>query len=248
MLALSRKIALSVLIIYSDSRRLVASVDCRRSHAGRGTAIPRIRRRGLALGVRLSRDGLAGIALLATLAGRSAHGQSVSGIDDETVTLPGGVIRFSASESDTRYDSRYGTGGLQPLGAGLSVDSLNASQLPILAPLQTSLRALTQNAGLTITLGETQVTSSVRVSVTPLGLDIGIAHWLMLRATVPIVRTRTEILFNPNRGGNTGNVGLNPALGIPGALAIDTAIFGKFEPLSFRTSSARLCKHRFSRK
>ena len=178
-----------------------------------------------ALGVRLRWPAL---AVAASLIARLADAQAVSGIDDETVTLPGGVVRFSASESDTRYDARYGTGGLRPLGADLSVDSLNASQLPILAPLQTSLRALTQNPGLDITLGETQVTSSVRVTVTPLGLDIGIAHWLMLRATVPIVRTHTEILFNPNPGGRTGNVGLNPALGIPGALGIDTAIFGQF--------------------
>lgn len=162
------------------------------------------------------------------MAAGQAGAQAVSAIDDETVTLPGGVLRISATESDTRYDSRYGTGGLRPLGSDLTVDSLNAAQLPILAPLQMSLRALTLDPTLNVTLGATQVSSSVRVSMTPIGIEMGIAHWLMLRATVPIVRTHNEIFFNPNAGGKTGNVGLNPALGIPGALAIDTAIFGQF--------------------
>lgn len=154
------------------------------------------------------------------------HAQAVAGIDDETVTLPGGVIRLSAAESDTRYSSRYGADGLQPLGKDLSVDSIGVRQLPILAPFQSSLRALTQDPTLGVTLGDTRVQTSVRVSVTPIALDIGLTHWLTLRGVVPIVRARNEVAFNP--GGRTGNVGLNPALTNAAALTVDTALYGQF--------------------
>lgn len=169
----------------------------------------------------------AGLALALALTPKHAASQAVSAIDDEALTLPGGVVRLTAAEADTRYDSRYGSGGLQPLGAYLSLDSLGPSQLPILAPLQTSLRSLTSDPSLGVNLGGTQVTSSVRVSVTPLGLDIGLTRRLTLHAIIPIVRTHDEVLLQPNVH-TPGNVGLNPALALGAARAIDTALYGDF--------------------
>jgi hypothetical protein len=157
----------------------------------------------------------------------TAGAQAVSDIDDEALTLPGGVVRLSAAESDTRYDSRYGSGGLQSLGSYLTLDSLGPSQLPILAPLQSSLRSLTGDASMGVSLGGTEVTSSVRVSVTPIGLDVGLTRRITLHAIVPIVRTHNEILFQPNVNG-TGNVGLNPALALGPALRADTVLYGDF--------------------
>jgi len=167
-----------------------------------------------------------------------AGAQAVTAIDDEALTLPSGVVRLTASESDTRFNSRYGPGGLQPLGADLSMDSLGPAQLPILAPLQSSLRTLTLDPTLGISLGSTQVTSSVRVAITPLGLDVGLTRRITLHALVPIVRTHAEVLFNPNRGGKTGNVGLNPALAIAAALAIDTSLYGEFAQATASLQSA----------
>ena len=178
----------------------------------------------------------AALALAATAA--SAKAQAVDAVADEALTLPPGVVRLSVSESDTRYSDRYGTGGLQPLGYGLSVDSLGVSQLPILAPLQTSLRALTQDPAFNLTLGTMQVQSSVRVQMTPIGLDIGVARRLTLRAIVPIVQTHNEIFFNPNPGGKTGNVGFNPALAFKNALAIDTGLYGQFTNASASLAAA----------
>ena len=171
---------------------------------------------------------LAALLLAVATLPRLAAAQAVAAINDEALTLPPGVIRLSVSETDSRYSDRYGTGGLQPLGTDLTLDSLGVGQLPILAPLQTSLRALTQDPTFNLTLGATQVTSTVRIQVTPVGVDIGVARWLTLRASVPIVQTHDEIFFNPNPGGRTGNVGINPALGISGALAIDTGLYGQF--------------------
>ena len=177
------------------------------------------------------------IAALAA-SSRSAKAQAVEAIADEALTLPPGVVRLSVSESDTRYSDRYGTGGLQPLGFGLSVDSLGVNQLPILAPLQSSLRALTQDPAFNLTLGAMQVQSSVRVQMTPIGLDIGVARRLTLHAIVPIVQTHNEIFLNPNPGGKTGNVGFNPALALANALAIDTGLYGQFASASASLAAA----------
>jgi hypothetical protein len=167
-----------------------------------------------------------------------AAAQAVEGIADEALTLPPGVLRLSVGESDTRYSDRYGTGGLQPLGYGLSVDSLGVTQLPILAPLQSSLRALTQDPAFALTLGAMQVQSSIRVQMTPIGLDIGVARRLTLHAIVPIVQTHDEIFLNPNPGGKTGNVGFNPALAFASALAIDTGLYGQFANASSGLAAA----------
>ena len=181
------------------------------------------------------------IILLAGLVAGSAGAvgaQAVSAIGDDALTLPGGVVRLSGALIDTRYDSRYGTGGLQPLGTELSLDSLGPAELPILAPLQSSLRALTLDPTLGVSLGSIQTTSSVLIQTAPIGLDIGISHRLTLHALVPIVHTHTEILFNPNPGGSTGNVGLNPALYLAASRAIDTALYGQFAHAAASLQSA----------
>ncbi len=169
---------------------------------------------------------------------RVAGAQAVSAIDDDALTLPGGVVRLSGAFIDTRYNSRYGTGGLQPLGSDLSLDSLGPAELPILAPLQSSLRALTLDPTLGVSLGSVQTTSSVLVQTAPIGLDIGITHRLTLHALVPIVHTHNEILFNPNPGGSTGNVGFNPALYIAASRAIDTMLYGQFAHAAANLQSA----------
>jgi hypothetical protein len=164
-------------------------------------------------------------------------------INDDALTLPAGMTRWSISQNDIRYDLRYGTNGLQPLGADLTLDSLNVQQLPILGPLQTELRTLSQDPTLGVTLGATQTQSSVRVSITPIGLALGLTHWLTLRATVPIVETYNVVLFNPNPHALTGNVGLNPALAFPAALAIDTALYGQLTMASsMLQSDLRMCQ------
>jgi hypothetical protein len=174
---------------------------------------------------------LAIAVLTATAIPSLGRAQAVAAIGDETNTLPAGVTRWTIGESDARYDQRYGTNGLQPLGSDLRFDSLNVAQLPILGPLQSNLRSLAQNPTLNVTLGSSYVESSVRVTVNPISLDVGITKWLMLRATVPIVRTYDVVLFNPNAK-LTGNVGLNPAISYPGALAIDTALYGELSAAS----------------
>jgi hypothetical protein len=181
---------------------------------------------------------LCGALALIAITARTAAAQAVDGIADEALTLPPGVLRLSVGQTDTRYSDRYGTGGLQNLGYGLSVDSLGVKQLPILAPLQSSLRALTQDPSFDLTLGAMQVQSSVSLQVTPIGLDIGVARRLTLHAIVPIVQSHNEIFLNPNPGGKTGNVGFNPALAFASALAVDTGLYGQFASASASLAAA----------
>jgi len=177
---------------------------------------------------------LAGLAV----GSAAAHAQPVAAVGDEAITLPAGVVRLSGSYVNENYNSRYSSGGLQPLGADLSVDSLGVTQLPVLAPLQDALRSLTQNPTLGISLSSPQITSSARVSVAPINLDIGVTHRITLHAIVPIVHTHNEILFNPNPGGVTGNVGLNPALRLTAALAADTALSASLAAASSSLANA----------
>ncbi len=156
-----------------------------------------------------------------------AAAQAVSDPGDEARTLPAGVIRFDISESDTRYNLRYGANGLHPLGSDLSVDTLGALQLPVLAPVQTAVQGLVGDPTYRLTLGDMTVQSSTRVATTPITLEFGVTHWLTVRATAPLVRTTNEVFFNPNAH-LTGNVGLNPALGFAAARDTDAALYNEF--------------------
>jgi len=172
--------------------------------------------------------GAAAAFFAAVCAPPCAQAQAVSSLGDEARTIPGGDIRISVSESDTRFNQRYGPGGLLPLGADLSVDSLNVAQLPILGASQTALQSLLGDPTYRLTLGNTVVGSAVRMSSTPITLEVGLTHWLTLRATAPIVRTHDEVFFNPNAQ-RIGNVGLNPALFThTGARVTDSTLLAQF--------------------
>ena len=172
---------------------------------------------------------VAGVAayLLAAAHPAAIAAQAVSDLGDEARTLPGGVIRFDVSESDTRYDLQYGPNGLRPLGAALSVDSLGVTQLPILRPTQSAVQGLLGDPNYRLTLGNMLVESSMRVSNTPLTLEIGLTHWLTIRGSVPIVRALNTVFFNPNST-LSGNIGINPALAFAAARDTDGNIYTQF--------------------
>ncbi len=84
-------------------------------------------------------------------------------------------------------------------------------QLPILRPVQDSLRALTGVAGLNVSLGKTVTTVTDRVARVPISIEAGISRWLSVTALIPIVQTRTSVFFRANPGANEANLGPNPA-------------------------------------
>jgi hypothetical protein len=159
-------------------------------------------------------------ALLALLScapiGRAMAQSGVGPLDDAT-PIPRGWIRFSVLNSWTRYDSRFnGSGGIDPLGAPLSTDSLGARQLPLLAPVEGALQTLTNNPLQRLTFGKLVTQSDARIVTTPLVLEYGVTNRLSLGVTVPIVQTRqtAQVRVNARAAGDTtktSNMGWIPA-------------------------------------
>jgi hypothetical protein len=181
------------------------------------------------------------IGLAAALAATSGPllGQSVVAPNDEARTLPAGVFRLSVADSNSHYSELYGPGGTPvPVLAGLSVDSLGVRTLPRLGPAQTAIQSLSGLSNFNLSLGNTTVTSSVRVQTIPVAFEAGITRWLTLRVMVPIVNTRTDIFANINSNRFEGNVGLNPTLNPTStistatALAADVAVVNQFNRAS----------------
>src|SRR3982751_3785493 len=134
---------------------------------------------------------MAFVALLVSAPLGGAMAQSGIGPLDDATPIPRGWVRFSVLNAWTRYDGRFGTnGGLDPLGAPLSTDSLGPRQLPLLAPVEGALQTLTNNPLQRLTLGRLDVRSDARIVTTPLVLEYGITTRLSLGVTVPVVQTR----------------------------------------------------------
>src|SRR6476659_8805288 len=129
-----------------------------------------------------SRPRAAAMAFLALLScaalGRASAQTGVGPLDDAT-PIPRGWFRFGVLNSWTRYDSRFnGTGGVDPLGAPLSTDSLGPRQLPLLAPVEGALQTLTKNPLQRLTFGRLFTQSDARIVTTPFVLEYGVSNRL----------------------------------------------------------------------
>lgn len=180
--------------------------------------------------VRRSTLAIAGlVALAASFSSTPASAQAVAGLGDDAMIAPTGQLRISVQPSWTYADQRFGLRGstsdtqLRALGAPFTVDTLGAAQLPLLAPVQDSIRALAGVQGIDVSLGRTITQATRRVQTVPINMEVGLARWLSIEVSVPIVHTRSSIFFRANPSGKEANLGVNPALGTGGALASDTA-------------------------
>lgn len=158
----------------------------------------------------------------------AAGAQAVAGFGADALVLPRGAVRVRFVPTWTEFDSRYGLAGArggrgrtEPLAAEWNRDTIGPAEIEALGPLQTSLRALTGISGFGVTLGRSVVRQSATIQETPIVAEAGITGWLLVRAVVPIVRSRSELSFNLNPAGREGNVGPNPALGTSGDAARD---------------------------
>lgn len=169
------------------------------------------------------------IVAAVSLSTRLAAAQGVTGLGEDATLAPAGKLRLSIQSGWSYYDQRFRTatdggnsGALQPLGAAFTLDTLGATQLAILRPLQDTLRALSGRSAISVSLGSTRAQVTDRVTTVPITLEAGISRWLSISATVPIVHTSSTVFFSANRRGTEGNLGINPALGNQAALAADT--------------------------
>ncbi|MDQ6926488.1 MAG: hypothetical protein M3154_09665, partial [Candidatus Eremiobacteraeota bacterium] len=129
---------------------------------------------------------------------------------DATIPVPG-QARARVEPSFTAYGSTFAAGARRGLGSSFSTDSFGPAQLPRLAAVRETLRALTGIPTLALSLGRVQVGGYAQTTSIPIQVEVGIAHRFALGLTVPYNKTRFTIAPTVNPGGTTGNFGLNPA-------------------------------------
>ena len=141
---------------------------------------------------------------------------------------PTGQLRVKIQTDWSYYDQLFvspspgAAGLLRPLGARFTLDSVGVAQLPVLRPLQDSLRALSGVSGLNVSLGRTVTQASNSITTVPITLETGLTRWLSVSALIPIVHTRTNVFFRANPAANEGNLGANPASSNLAARATDS--------------------------
>jgi hypothetical protein len=160
--------------------------------------------------------GVAVLAFAALVSASPAHAQTTLTNTDETTPIPRGWYRLGVANAWTRYESRFdSSGGVAPLGAELSTDSLGARQLPRLAPVEGALQTLAANPLQRLTFGKLDVRSDARIVTTPFVLEYGVTRRLSVGVMVPMVQTRrtAQVRVNARAEGeaSTSNMGFLPA-------------------------------------
>ncbi|HEY8310451.1 MAG TPA: hypothetical protein VIG47_07840, partial [Gemmatimonadaceae bacterium] len=168
------------------------------------------------------------VVLAASINAGIAGAQAITGLGEDASTTPAGSIRIKVQSDWSYFDQLFvspsagASGVLRPLGAAFNLDSVGVAQLPILRPVQDSLRAITGISGLNVSVGRTVTQVSDRISSVPISLEAGVSRWLSVTAMVPIVHTRTNVFFRANPAANEANLGANPAGTDPAARATDS--------------------------
>ena len=185
--------------------------------ATRPAAVPR------AAGRVVARPGVAAaivavaLAALAGAPGRAAAQLVLGAGDDATIPAPGQLrVRSSLLFGEARARAGGATGGgtgRVPLGTEYSVDSLGPRQVPGLAGIRDTLRAVTGRPGLALSLGEVRVSARANTTTLPVLVEFGVLRRLAISVMVPYVATRTVVNPVTNAGGGSGNFGVNPARG-----------------------------------
>lgn len=137
----------------------------------------------------------------------SALGQAGLGHVEDASTAPRGLLRVRAISVWSRYDERFTTNGIEPLGAFLTADSLGVARYPALASIQ-SLVAAASASAFVLNIGRSQLNATARDQIIPLALEYGLTNRLSVNVFAPIVRRRVATVFRIDTAG-TPNVGPN---------------------------------------
>lgn len=158
--------------------------------------------------------GSAALAVALALAGAASGGAAPAAAQSaEGVLSPGGRLRFELAPEFHHWAHRFGLreedGGLveesEPLGFDLERDGLFDVE-----SLRAGLRAALGDPTLDLTPGSARALIARDRTRVSFGAALGLFDWLTLRVSVPIVRARTEILFDYRPG--AGDLGRSPAL------------------------------------
>jgi hypothetical protein len=158
------------------------------------------------------------VAALALLVADEANGQRVTGPWEDASIAPRGILRIGISPRFEQWKERYDRdGSREPLGAGLTRDSLGPAGLPFLAGLTPALTLLTGVPAPPLSLGSLRTNLDVTEVTTVFTLDYGLTSRLGLQAVIPYVKNRVHVRAIANEGGFGATLGFNPAQSITGA-------------------------------
>jgi hypothetical protein len=156
--------------------------------------------------------------------------QRVLGPGEDASVVPRGALRLTGGSVWSRFNERFANGlgtvaegELEPLGSELSGE-LGVAAIEILRPLEGPLGSLAGLASTTLALGPVTVAMDAVRRTTPFTLEFGLTNRLTLSALVPYVTTRNEVVVNANGTREAGNMGINPALDLPGAVTINSSV------------------------
>lgn len=154
----------------------------------------------------------AAVVLTTSLAAaRGLAAQAVLGAgDDATIPAPG-QARARGVATFTAYGSTFATGGRAGIGSNFSTDAFGPTQLPRLTAARDTLRAITGNSALALSLGRVEVRGYAQTISVPVQVEVGVSRRFAVGLTVPFTKTRTTIAPTVNPGGTDGNFGFNPA-------------------------------------
>jgi hypothetical protein len=127
----------------------------------------------------------------------------------DATTPARGTFRLHASAAWTRYDARFATDGVAPLGGLFTSDSLGVRELPRLSVAE-SLVTEAAGAPFRLTLGRSRLDATAREEIMPVALDYGVTNRLSIGVMVPVIRKRVAVQFRLDTAGGFGaNVGPN---------------------------------------
>ena len=154
--------------------------------------------------------------LLLSFVAQRSTAQSTTSLATDASVLPRGAVGIRVLTSWTRFDELLGDGALngspRNIAATLATSSLDPTNVPALAPAQTTIRALSGLASFNLSAGNVVAVANSRIVTAPLILQYGLTSKLTLGVVVPLVETRTSVFaqLNPHKG--LASVGSNPAL------------------------------------
>lgn len=124
--------------------------------------------------------------------------------------VPSGALRISFTAHYRNFDNLLDRDGVEhPIGAAFSADSVGPVLLPSLGLVEAAVRSMLDDPAYRVNAGALTTRMDADIRRFPFDAAVGITSRLTLRATVPIVRTRTSVqsVFDPA----ASELGWNPA-------------------------------------
>lgn len=182
---------------------------------------------------------LAAVALLALAPFAEARAQWVTGLGEDAIVLPSGMVRTTVGGAFSGFDERFSasadgapTSGRRGYGADLSFASLDGTALPGLAFLDAALGSLSPTALPGVTFGRFGVAADARRAELPVRFDVGIGRGVQLFVAGAYVQTRVGVGVTVDPIATGANLGLDPALADAGAAAANAALAAQLRAAS----------------